>query len=202
MNNRIHCPDCQRDHVASKAEYLATGKLHIPCPGLPAPSLRVLPPRPPNVAALLDEPDFADLFAEQAEELAECQALPWADYWPNRDGRHWRTRAIMAEDRLKKPPEVEGVMEALFSHRAAKVHLQSLGDPVSPVLDFAERIKSCRNVMDAWDRVEQALDALDALAHVTALEQAGDAMANSADCVGLHNRNEVKHWRQVRGERP
>ena len=89
--------------------------------GLPAPGLRILPPRPPNVAALLDED----------------ARLPAA--------------------------EVGAVVEALFSHRAAKVHLQSLGDPVSPVLDFAERIKSCQNVMDAWDRVEKALDALAAL---------------------------------------
>ena len=46
------------------------------------------------------------------------------------------------------------------------------------------------------------IDLASALARNAALEEAGDAMANSADCVGLHNRNEVKHWRQVRGERP
>ena len=121
FKHRQHCPGCSGYLPRSEGPKIEDILGISPCPGLPASGLRILPPRPPNVAALLDED----------------ARLPAA--------------------------EVGAVVEALFSHRAAKVHLQSLGDPVSPVLDFAERIKSCQNVMDAWDRVEKALDALAAL---------------------------------------
>ena len=71
---------------------------------------------------------------------------------------------------------------------------------------YEEELAACRNpdhkmtLLESikWLVAERNL----ALARNAALEEAGDAMANSADCVGLHNRNEVKHWRQVRGERP
>ena len=58
------------------------------------------------------EVDPFDIIAEQTEELVECQGLPWNEYWTFRNGRHWRTRAIMAEDRLIRQPAMQAVVEA------------------------------------------------------------------------------------------
>ena len=51
MSKRQHCPGCHGTHN----QWYPGGYSKEPCPGLPASSFRVLPPRPPNVAALLDE---------------------------------------------------------------------------------------------------------------------------------------------------
>ena len=45
-----HCRDCNSTLVVNP-----DGTSHKDCPGLPASRFRILPPRPPNVAALLYE---------------------------------------------------------------------------------------------------------------------------------------------------
>ena len=66
MSKRQHCPGCHGTHN----QWYPGGYSKEPCPGLPASSFRVLPPRPPNVAALLDEE--ARLPAAEVEAVVEA----------------------------------------------------------------------------------------------------------------------------------
>ena len=55
FKHRQHCPGCSGYLPRSEGPKIEDILGISPCPGLPASGLRILPPRPPNVAALLDE---------------------------------------------------------------------------------------------------------------------------------------------------
>ena len=70
FKHRQHCPGCSGYLPRSEGPKIEDILGISPCPGLPASGLRILPPRPPNVAALLDED--ARLPAAEVEAVVEA----------------------------------------------------------------------------------------------------------------------------------
>ena len=70
FKHRQHCPGCSGYLPRSEGPKIEDILGISPCPGLPASALRILPPRPPNVAALLDEE--ARLPAAEVEAVVEA----------------------------------------------------------------------------------------------------------------------------------
>ena len=107
---------------------------------------------------------------EREQTITITGRKPMSEHCPGCCGYLPRSEGPKVEDILgTRPcpglpsPAMQAVVEALFAHRAAKVHLQSLGEPVSPVEDWEPILQACNALMDAWDQVENALDALAAL---------------------------------------
>ena len=90
MSERQHCPAC-----------IGRTEMNRPCPGFPASSLRILPPRPPNVAALLDEE--ASLPESKVEAVMRSASTmrtilrPIFDYVPLSDKRRGEVWSAMKE---------------------------------------------------------------------------------------------------------
>ena len=95
MSERQHCPGCSgylpREEGPKIEDILGIS----PCPGLPASRLRILPPRPPNVAALLTEEESlpatkveavrtklqsALVFLENLDRADFCYDNEWDDF--------------------------------------------------------------------------------------------------------------------------